>query len=148
MGIAEDQEKNYAVPELLRAQQFRERLREAIEWSGVPQRKLAKGLKIRPATVTDWLTSEGLANLPSGEVLLRLTGMLRVNHHWLWTGDGDPRAAPGDADVLLKEMRRWVEDPRGVAAEILARPIQPGGAPVPPPISSDLPGPATGTELD
>lgn len=119
--MAGSQEENSATPEVLAAQQFRERLRQAIKASGLTQRFVAGRLEIRPATVTDWLTSEGLENLPSGETLLRLAGMLKVNQHWLWTGDGDRNARPGDADALLTEFRRLAVDPVAGAAELRAR---------------------------
>lgn len=125
MDSPETQEGRSGIPELLGVRQFRDRLRDAIHASGLTQKRVAEELDMRPATVSDWFTSEGTANLPEGETLLRLAGILRVNHHWLWTGQGDMRAAPGDADVLLAEWRRQAADPQRAAAEIRARQARP-----------------------
>lgn len=111
--------KKRAIPELLSTEQFRTRLKQAIAESRLTQVGLAERLGVRKATVTDWINSEGTANLPGGEAALRLAGILRVNFHWLWTGEGDIKALPGEADARLEAIRLIVDPEKDVPDEEL-----------------------------
>jgi transcriptional regulator with XRE-family HTH domain len=78
---------------------FFERLRQVLDDRGLSQADLARELGVGVATVSEWFTR---GRVPNGDVMLRLPGALRVNGHWLLTGDGprelDP--APGGDPYL------------------------------------------------
>jgi hypothetical protein len=40
--------------------------------------------------------------MPSGELMIRLPGILNINGHWLLTGEGPMRPVP------INEVERWV----------------------------------------
>jgi len=39
---------------------------------------------------------------------MALVRVLGINGHWLLTGEGDPNTRPGDADHILRDVRRLV----------------------------------------
>ena len=78
---------------------FFERLRQVLDDRGMSQADLARELNVGVATVSEWFTR---GRVPNGDVMLRLPGALRVNGHWLLTGQG-PReyeAEPGGDPYL------------------------------------------------
>lgn len=78
---------------------FFERLRQVLDDRALSQADLARELGVGVATVSEWFTR---GRVPNGDVMLRLPGALRVNGHWLLTGEGprelDP--APGGDPYL------------------------------------------------
>ena len=70
---------------------FFERLRQVLDDRGLSQADLARELGVGVATVSEWFTR---GRVPNGDVMLRLPGVLRVNGHWLLTGEGPRELAP------------------------------------------------------
>ncbi len=104
--------------------EFCARMREAMARQGMTQAELARRLDVRDATVSDWFNRGAL---PSGAVMLRLPEVLRVDGHWLLTGedaarDGGRRGAIGGDD--RREVVRLLE-----SALRIARAGEDGGAP-------------------
>jgi len=64
---------------------FFERLRQCLDDRSMSQADLARELGVGVATVSEWFTR---GRVPSGDVMLRLPQVLRVNGHWLLTGEG------------------------------------------------------------
>jgi transcriptional regulator with XRE-family HTH domain len=106
---------------------FFERLRQILDDRGLSQADLARELGVGVATVSEWFTR---GRVPNGDVMLRLPGALRVNGHWLLTGEGprEREAAPqgdpylrgaGDAiqrlSQALEEVARRFGAPAGGA---------------------------------
>lgn len=63
-----------------------ERLRLAMEHSGVKQAQLARTCGVKPPSVHGWLS--GKSKFLRGENLLRAAHVLGVNQQWLATGEG------------------------------------------------------------
>ncbi len=61
---------------------------------GLSQKDLAHALGVRPATVSAWFQH---GKLPGGATMLALPGVLRVDGHWLLTGERRDGAAAPDA---------------------------------------------------
>jgi transcriptional regulator with XRE-family HTH domain len=107
---------------------FRTRLREALERRGISQTELARQLKVRVATVNEWLNRD---TMPSGQTMLRLPAVLAVDGHWLLTGERRPPAGEealsadrrARAAALLEEAMRVLNAQDGAAAG----PISPPG---------------------
>jgi transcriptional regulator with XRE-family HTH domain len=75
---------------------FFERLRRALDDRAMSQADLARELNVGVATVSEWFTR---GRVPNGDVMLRLPGALRVNGHWLLTGEGpSERETPRGGD--------------------------------------------------
>jgi transcriptional regulator with XRE-family HTH domain len=72
---------------------FFERLRQLLDDRRMSQADLARELAVGVATVSEWFTR---GRVPNGDVMLRLPHVLRVNGHWLLTGEG-PREMDGEA---------------------------------------------------
>src|SRR4051794_32143851 len=70
---------------------FFERLRQVLDDRGMSQADLARELNVGVATVSEWFTR---GRVPNGDVMLRLPGALRVNGHWLLTGEGPSEREP------------------------------------------------------
>jgi transcriptional regulator with XRE-family HTH domain len=94
---------------------FFERLRQVLDDRGLSQADLARELGVGVATVSEWFTR---GRVPNGDVMLRLPGALRVNGHWLLTGEG-PReleeAPHGDpylrgASDAIQRLQQAVEE--------------------------------------
>lgn len=94
---------------------FFERLRQVLDDRAMSQADLARELNVGVATVSEWFTR---GRVPNGDVMLRLPSALRVNGHWLLTGEG-PRerdASPGvdpyrrGAEEALARMARALEE--------------------------------------
>ncbi|HEX7243399.1 MAG TPA: helix-turn-helix domain-containing protein [Longimicrobiaceae bacterium] len=64
---------------------FFERLRQVLDDRGMSQADLARELGVGVATVSEWFTR---GRVPNGDVMLRLPLAVRVNGHWLLTGEG------------------------------------------------------------
>lgn len=64
---------------------FFERLRQVLDDRGMSQADLARELNVGVATVSEWFTR---GRVPNGDVMLRLPAALRVDGHWLLTGEG------------------------------------------------------------
>lgn len=64
---------------------FFERLRQVLDDREMSQADLARELGVGVATVSEWFTR---GRVPNGDVMLRLPYTLRVNGHWLLTGEG------------------------------------------------------------
>jgi transcriptional regulator with XRE-family HTH domain len=64
---------------------FIERLRQCLDDRLMSQADLARELGVGVATVSEWFTR---GRVPNGDVLLRLPHVLRINGHWLLTGEG------------------------------------------------------------
>lgn len=94
---------------------FFERLRRVLDDRAMSQADLARELNVGVATVSEWFTR---GRVPNGDVMLRLPGALRVNGHWLLTGEGPSEHDPaGGADPYragaedaLARMARALED--------------------------------------
>jgi hypothetical protein len=82
-------------PKRLALSMFLDRLRELLEDRDMTQSELARGLEVGEATVSEWFTR---GRVPQGDVFLRLPWLLRVNGHWLLTGEGPRDLAVGVAD--------------------------------------------------
>jgi transcriptional regulator with XRE-family HTH domain len=79
---------------------FFERLRQVLDDQGLSQADLARELGVGVATVSEWFTR---GRVPNGDVMLRLPGALRVNGHWLLTGEGPRgREHTPDGDPYLR----------------------------------------------
>jgi transcriptional regulator with XRE-family HTH domain len=65
---------------------FHIRLKQVLNEQATTQSELARQLGVRAATVSDWFR---LGTMPSGAVMLRLPALLKVDGHWLLTGEGD-----------------------------------------------------------
>lgn len=115
------QASRYGNPQVLSTEQiraFKARLARAIAVWGLGKAGLAGRLGTEPARVSEWLRDPEKpgASLPSGEVFLRLPAILGVNGHWLLTGVGDERAAPGETDRIVEAIR-LVLNPADAEAE-------------------------------
>ncbi|HSU12543.1 helix-turn-helix transcriptional regulator [Longimicrobium sp.] len=79
---------------------FFERLRQVLDDRELSQADLARELGVGVATVSEWFTR---GRVPNGDVMLRLPGALRVNGHWLLTGEGPrEREQAPDGDPYLR----------------------------------------------
>ena len=79
---------------------FFERLRQILADRGLSQADLARELGVGVATVSEWFTR---GRVPNGDVMLRLPGVLRVNGHWLLTGEGPREREPApNGDPYLR----------------------------------------------
>lgn len=96
---------------------FRIRLRQALERRGISQVELSRALQVRAATVTDWLNR---GTMPGGAILLRLPALLRVDGHWLLTGEGAPE--PRIGECLDQEDAVRARELLEAALEILRAP--------------------------
>jgi transcriptional regulator with XRE-family HTH domain len=113
---------------------FFERLRQGLDERGMSQADLARELNVGVATVSEWFTR---GRVPNGDVMLRLPGALRVNGHWLLTGEGpshreaslggDPYRS-GAEDALARMSKALDEVARRFGT---AAPRADGGAPDP-----------------
>jgi transcriptional regulator with XRE-family HTH domain len=73
---------------------FVARLRQCLDEQGMSQADLARELGVGVATVSEWFTR---GRVPGGEVMLRLPHVLRVNGHWMLTGEGPRHLERGGA---------------------------------------------------
>lgn len=96
---------------------FRTRMRQALDRRGMSQVELSRALQVRAATVTDWLNR---GTMPGGAILLRLPALLRVDGHWLLTGEGAPE--PRTGDCLDEEDAARAAELLEAALEILRTP--------------------------
>lgn len=94
---------------------FFERLRQVLDDRELSQADLARELGVGVATVSEWFTR---GRVPNGDVMLRLPGALRVNGHWLLTGEGprererEPQGDPylrGACDAIDR-LRQALDD--------------------------------------
>lgn len=103
---------------------FLARLRRGLEKRGMSQAELARALGVGEATVSEWFTR---GRVPQGDVFLRLPAVLRMNGHWLLTGNGpeelaDPggdayRAGVGKILGELREFTREAEERHGTGED-------------------------------
>jgi len=103
---------------------FFERLRQVLDDQGLSQADLARELGVGVATVSEWFTR---GRVPNGDVMLRLPSALRVNGHWLLTGEGarEYEAAP-HGDPYLRGACDAIAR-MGQAMEEVARRFGPAG---------------------
>lgn len=68
---------------------FRSRLREEIEYSGMLYKEVATKAGITKRTMDSYVGSQG--SMPSADVAVRIAKVLGVSVEYLVTGDGDER---------------------------------------------------------
>jgi transcriptional regulator with XRE-family HTH domain len=79
---------------------FFERLRQVLDDRRMSQADLARELNVGVATVSEWFTR---GRVPNGDVMLRLPAALRVDGHWLLTGEGPrERELSPDGDPYVR----------------------------------------------
>ncbi|MBA4159362.1 MAG: helix-turn-helix transcriptional regulator [Gemmatimonadetes bacterium] len=115
---------------------FFERLRQCLDDRGMSQADLARELGVGVATVSEWFTR---GRVPNGDVMLRLPEALRVNGHWLLTGEGPrERERRGGEDPYLRGARdaiaRVSQSLADVSRRFGAEPLPPRD---PPPVEPD-----------
>lgn len=71
------------------------------------QADLARALDVGEATVSEWFTR---GRVPQGDVFLRLPGVLRMNGHWLLTGDGPEELSDPEGDAYRTGVRTILEE--------------------------------------
>jgi hypothetical protein len=79
---------------------FKDRLRFALELSGLGQNEAARKVKASQSVASKWFDSS-TDTLPGGRFVGRLARILGINGHWLVTGEGHWHNAPvsGRKDV-------------------------------------------------
>jgi transcriptional regulator with XRE-family HTH domain len=75
-----------AIHSVTMSSDFHNRLKQVLHDRGTTQSELARLLGVRAATVSDWFRQ---GTMPGGAVMLRLPALLKVDGHWLLTGEGD-----------------------------------------------------------
>lgn len=110
---------------------FFERLRQVLDDRGLSQADLARELGVGVATVSEWFTR---GRVPNGDVMLRLPGALRVNGHWLLTGEGPREREPSpQGDPYLRGAGDAIERLSQALEEVARRfGTHDGGAGPPP----------------
>lgn len=117
---------------------FLGRLRLVLSDRGMSQADLARELGVGVATVSEWFTR---GRVPNGDVMLRLPQALRVNGHWLLTGEGPREMDGGEGgdpyqhgarDALSRVMTSLREVSRHFGAEMDLPPPTQAGRPIPP----------------
>jgi hypothetical protein len=95
---------------------FAERLRKAMTARGLDTPyALAKAMDYQGSSrVAAWLV-EGDENMPGGKNLIQLVRTLRVNGHWLLTGEGDMAATPTEAQAFMADVEDLLERHRAKA---------------------------------
>jgi hypothetical protein len=80
--------------------QFKDRLRFALELSGLGQNEVARKVRASQSVASKWFDPE-TDTLPGGRFVGRLARILGINGHWLVTGEGHWHNAPvsGRKDV-------------------------------------------------
>ncbi len=112
---------------------FFERLRQILDDRGLSQADLARELGVGVATVSEWFTR---GRVPNGDVMLRLPGALRVNGHWLLTGEGPREREPAPhGDPYLRGAGDAIERLAQALDEVARRFGTPAGGPDPSPES-------------
>jgi transcriptional regulator with XRE-family HTH domain len=107
---------------------FFERLRQVLDDRAMSQADLARELGVGVATVSEWFTR---GRVPNGDVMLRLPAALKVNGHWLLTGEGprEHELSP-DGDPYLRgagdAITRMTQALDEVARRFGAPPCTPG----------------------
>lgn len=99
-----------------------ERIRAARNHRGMEQADLGRALGQRDGTtVSKWENDD---RRPSSDALLAIVKALRVNGHWLLTGEGAPDSPAADLGATLEEIRALVLPgggiPVGSFAELVA----------------------------
>jgi transcriptional regulator with XRE-family HTH domain len=113
---------------------FFERLRQVLDDRGLSQADLARELGVGVATVSEWFTR---GRVPNGDVMLRLPGALRVNGHWLLTGEGPREREPSpQGDPYLRGAGDAIQRLSQALDEVARRFGAPGGGPDPSPESA------------
>lgn len=81
--------------------QFKDRLRFALELSGLGQNEAARKVKASQSVASKWFDLS-TDTLPGGRFVGRLARILRVDGHWLTTGEGHWHRAPvsGQRDLV------------------------------------------------
>ena len=92
-------------------QEFRDRLRRALNRRGMTQSELARKIGVRQATISQWFSNDNPAQ-PKAEQMIKLPAALEVNGHWLLTGEGTLDDRPTEAQMVLEGIRRLLEQPR------------------------------------
>lgn len=70
-----------------------DRLKTAMDLTGITQAELARACHVSPPSVNGWLN--GKAKFLRGENLLKAAAALKVNQHWLADGTGDMQPPSG-----------------------------------------------------
>ena len=113
---------------------FFERLRQILDDRGLSQADLARELGVGVATVSEWFTR---GRVPNGDVMLRLPGALRVNGHWLLTGEGPrERETSPQGDPYLRGAGDAIQRLSQALDEVSRRFGAPGGGAGPSPESA------------
>lgn len=113
---------------------FFERLRQILDDRGLSQADLARELGVGVATVSEWFTR---GRVPNGDVMLRLPGALRVNGHWLLTGEGPREREPSPhGDPYLRGAGDAIERLSQALDDVARRFGTSGGGPDPSPESA------------
>ncbi|RBI86563.1 transcriptional regulator [Rhodosalinus halophilus] len=96
----------------VRAEQFRDRLRQGMETAGLSQSALARAIGVDRSTVSQLLSDKG-ARLPNAQVVGACAAALRVSADWLLSLSDRPESA---AEVLAHSMT-LTEAPRALVDE-------------------------------
>lgn len=97
------------------ARLFFRRLREAMAAREVTQQELARRLGTSPGTVSPWFRARN-PSFPNTHIL-KLPKVLKVNGHWLLTGEGHMDAGPGE--TFAKGVRHERERVRQMLKKIV-----------------------------
>lgn len=88
---------------------FNQRLKQAMDVQGLNPNQLAGRLSTSASRVASWLAG---SNLPGLEHLRKLQGILKVDGHWLLTGEGSMKLRqPGEAEMRLQLIRQLIDAP-------------------------------------
>lgn len=88
---------------------FSGRLDRAMKAQGLNPNQLAQRLETSASRVTSWLDG---SNLPGAAHVLKMPAILKVDGHWLLTGEGSMQTRrSGDAEVRLEVIRRVLDAP-------------------------------------
>lgn len=75
------------------AMTFPQRLAQALQLSGMKQSELAEAMGVKKQTISSYLTAkrDGEDRAMSASNAAKAARILKVDHYWLATGEGDPR---------------------------------------------------------
>lgn len=76
---------------------FSQRLRDALEKQRFSNRKIAEEIGVSPTSIANILSGD---NKPNVETVTKLVGALKINGHWLLTGEGDMWQSPAGLGMV------------------------------------------------
>lgn len=89
------------------ADSFGARLKLAIRSRKTTQLALADELEVAPARVNEWIKNKWL---PEGARILEIVNVLRIDAHWLLTGEGSMERSD-EAKIRLGAVRQVMDAP-------------------------------------